>query len=85
MLKKICFSSQINLTTGERPNKKNIESLNLTWKVNLLRLWRGKLIIEIKFETKKVAFCGHTSFNNKNVQRNTESRSFLWDVEELKF
>ena len=30
------------LTIGERPNKKNIESLNLTRKVNLLRLWRGK-------------------------------------------
>ena len=34
--------------TGERPNKslpikKNIESLNLTRKVNLLRLWRGKV------------------------------------------
>ena len=27
MLKKICFSCQINLTIGERPNKKNIESL----------------------------------------------------------
>ena len=26
---------------GERPNKKNIESLNLTQKVNLLSLWRG--------------------------------------------
>ena len=38
MLKKICFSCQINLTTGERPNKKNIEYLNLTRKVNLLRL-----------------------------------------------
>ena len=41
MLKKICFSCQINLTIGERPNKKNIESLNLTRKENLLRLWRG--------------------------------------------
>ena len=36
MLKKICFSCQINLTVGERPNKKNIESLNFTRKVNLL-------------------------------------------------
>ena len=26
------------LTTGERPNKKNIESLDLTKKVNFLRL-----------------------------------------------
>ena len=43
MLKKICFSCQINLTIGERPNKKNIESLNLTRKVDLLRLGRGKL------------------------------------------
>ena len=38
MLKKICFSYQINLTIGERPNTKNIESLILTRKVNLLRL-----------------------------------------------
>ena len=35
MLKNICFSCQINLTIGERPNKKSIESLNLTQKVNL--------------------------------------------------
>ena len=42
MLKKICFSCQINLTIGERPNKKNIESLDLTRKINLLRLLRGK-------------------------------------------
>ena len=32
MLKKICFSCQINLAIGERPNKKNIELLNLTQK-----------------------------------------------------
>ena len=37
-LKKIYISCQINLTIGERPNKKNIESLNLTQKVNILRL-----------------------------------------------
>ena len=30
------------LTIGERPNKKNIESLDLAQKVNLLKLWRGK-------------------------------------------
>ena len=35
MLKKICFPCQINLTILERPNKKNIESLNLTLKINL--------------------------------------------------
>ena len=45
MLKKICFSCKINLTIGERPNKKYIESLNLTRKANLLRLWRGNTII----------------------------------------
>ena len=28
---------------GERPNNKNIESLNLTRKVNILGLWRGKV------------------------------------------
>ena len=44
-LKKICFSYQINLTIGERPNKKNIESRDLIRKVNLLRLWREKIII----------------------------------------
>ena len=37
-MKKIYFSYQIYLTKGERPNKKNIESLNLTQKVNILRL-----------------------------------------------
>ena len=36
MLKKIYFSGQINLTIGEKPNKKNVESLNLTRKENLL-------------------------------------------------
>ena len=35
-LKKIYFFCQIDL--GERPNKKNIDSLNLTRKVNILRL-----------------------------------------------
>ena len=30
------------LTTGDRPNKKNIELLDLTQKVILLSLWRGK-------------------------------------------
>ena len=30
------------LTIGEIPNKKNIESLDLTRKVNILRLLRGK-------------------------------------------
>ena len=42
MFKNICFSCQINLTIGDRPNKKNIESLNLTRKVNILRLLRAK-------------------------------------------
>ena len=31
------------LTIGERPNHKNIKLLDLTQKVNLLRLWRGKV------------------------------------------
>ena len=39
------FPCQINLTLGERPNKKNIESLNWTRKVNILRLWRGNYLI----------------------------------------
>ena len=39
------LSCQINLTIGERPNKKNIESLNLTRKVNILRLLRGNVIL----------------------------------------
>ena len=34
---------------GERPNKKNIESLNLTRKVNLLRLRRGNYFAPISF------------------------------------
>ena len=29
------------MTRGDRPKKKNIESLKLTQKVNLLRLWGG--------------------------------------------
>ena len=31
------------LTIGERPNKKNVESLDLTQKVNILRLLRGNV------------------------------------------
>ena len=38
MLKKIYFSCEINLTIGERPKKKNIESLNVKLKAKLLRL-----------------------------------------------
>ena len=34
-LKRFAFSCQINLTIGERPNKKNIESLNVTQKETL--------------------------------------------------
>ena len=39
------------LTIEEKPNKKSIESLDLTQNVNLLRLWRGKLFLatRIKF------------------------------------
>ena len=44
----IYFSCQINLTIGERPNKKNVESLNLTRKVNILRLWRGNAFCQLK-------------------------------------
>ena len=36
MPKKVCFACQSNLTIGEGHKKKNIESLNLTRKVNLL-------------------------------------------------
>ena len=38
MPQKICFSCHIKLMIGERPKKKNIESLNLTQKANLLGL-----------------------------------------------
>ena len=31
------------MTIGERPNMKNIESFNLTQKVNILSLWRGNI------------------------------------------
>ena len=50
MLKKICFSCQINLTIGERPYKKNIESLNLTQEENLswLLTWKIMYYIIIK-------------------------------------
>ena len=38
------------LTIGERPNKKNIESLDLIRKVNLLRLWHeNNVILKIHF------------------------------------
>ena len=37
-LEKIYFPCQINLPIGVRPNKKNIEALNLTRKVNIWRL-----------------------------------------------
>ena len=40
-LKNIYILYSIKLTIRERPIKKNIESLNLTQKVNILRLWRG--------------------------------------------
>ena len=33
------------MTVGERPNKTNIESLNLTWKVNIFRFWRGNTFL----------------------------------------
>ena len=42
MIKMIGFSWQINLTIGKRPKKKNIETFNLTRKLNFLMLWRGK-------------------------------------------
>ena len=46
MHKKICFSFQNNLKIGERPKKKNIESLNLTQKVNLKDLtWKSRLFL----------------------------------------
>ena len=47
-LRKISFSCQINLTIGERPNKKDIESFNLTRKVNILRLSRGNIYLDNK-------------------------------------
>ena len=53
MLKNICFSCEINLTIGERPDKKNIGSLNFTQKVNLLRLLTWNKLIE-GFDCKKV-------------------------------
>ena len=31
---------------GEKPNKKNNDSPNLTQKVDLLSLWRGKVILK---------------------------------------
>ena len=39
------------MTIGERPKKKNIESIDLTRKVNLLRLRLGKLSLNVDFDT----------------------------------
>ena len=65
MLRKIYFSYQINLTKGERPNKKNIESLNLTckylkaltWKI-LLAAFGFFFLVQFRYylETMKVEF-----------------------------
>ena len=38
---------------GEWPNKKNIESLNLTQKVNIFRLWRGKSFYRLSTKLKQ--------------------------------
>ena len=43
------MSNQLRI--GERPNKKNIESLDLTLKVNLLRLWHGNSVWHQKSQT----------------------------------
>ena len=48
MLKKICFSYQINLTIGERPNKKNIESLNLTRKAKHVNDLKSNVLFTFK-------------------------------------
>ena len=57
MLKKICFSCQISLTIGERPNKKNIELLfdtkskafnALTWKICFKHISKNKFISQKK-------------------------------------
>ena len=45
MLKKICFLCQVNLMIGERPNKKNIESLNLTQKSKSFKALTWKVYI----------------------------------------
>ena len=44
------------MTIGEWPNRKNIESLNLTRKVNILRLWLGKEYWVTWFDTKIKSF-----------------------------
>ena len=76
MLRLLLFLSELNniliglkiftfnveyFTIGERPNKKNIDPLNLTQKVNLLRLWRVNSVLgfnEIKIFHKTYFICG---------------------------
>ena len=41
----VSFCVNYILTIGEKHNKKNIESLNLTRKVNIFRLWRKKIVL----------------------------------------
>ena len=59
---------------GERPNKKNIESFNLTQKVNIFRLWRGKVFFlqqKNGFNPKLVSFVLNIGFKDFLVKNNT--------------
>ena len=47
------------MTIGERPNNKNIETLNLTQKVRFLRLWCGKTFfphLTLIINSKKIVY-----------------------------
>ena len=48
------------LTTKEWPNKKNIESLDLTRIVNFLRLWRGKALPHPFIQTRIISLLNLT-------------------------
>ena len=51
------FTFNVKLTDdvqlGERPNKKNIQSFDLTRKVNLLGLWRVKYMNLVSFSRRR--------------------------------
>ena len=57
---------------GERPNKKNIESLDLTQKVNILKLWHGKNVVIIMIIVKqcKCLKCFDIEFRIDDINRN---------------
>ena len=64
---------------GERHNKKNTESLNSTWKINLLRLWRGKCFSKVEFRS----FDFFLSVRYKQKKYNTKENTKIEHLELL--